>query len=155
MEIELFINKMKDIYSFLIDFIDATDDSYREFISLIEIFEKHKISKNQEEIILLLSLISELADNHHRMPNFFEKIEKIIQYLTKNVESMISYFMPNYTKYNKRIIFLILEKKFIKPNESFIKEYLQYKSHSEIYYYLYQVMKEFLEEYKNKSKKKF
>ena len=86
MEIEPLVKKMKDIYSSLIDFIDATDDSNAEFQSLIEILEKQKISKNQEEIKLLFSLISKLADNHHRTPNFFDKIEKIFQYLTKYVE---------------------------------------------------------------------
>ena len=160
MEIEGLVKKMKDIYTALIDFIEATDDSDAEYITLIEVLEKQEILENKDEVRLLFQLISKIADNHHRMPDFFDKLEKIFHYLIKDIPSKISYFIPNYRKYNKRILFLLLEKRFVKPDETFLIQYLQSKEVKkisllfdqketnlfQIYYYLYPKMREFLEE---------
>ena len=127
MEIESLIKKMKDINSALIDFIEATDDHEVEFKTLIDFFEKQQILENKDEIQLSFQLISKISDNHHRTSDFFDKLEKIFKYLIKDIPSPISYFIPDYTNYNKRILFLLLEKGFIKPDETFLNQYLQSK----------------------------
>ena len=144
---------MKDIYSPLIDFIEATDVQDAEIQALIEVLEKQNKLENKNEIQLLFRLISKITDNHHQAPDFFIKLEKIFQYLIKDYPSPISYFIPDYTEYNKRILFLLLEKGFVKPDEPFLKQYLQSQpvnkkesNISQAYYYLYPKMKEFLEE---------
>ena len=128
MEIEAFIKKMKDIYSPLIDFIDATDDQDAEFKALIDVLEMQEILENQNEIQLLFLLISKITDNHHQAPDFFNKLEKIFQFLIKDNPLPISYYIPDYTKYNKRILFLLLEKGFVKPDETFLNKYLKNKN---------------------------
>ena len=138
------ITKMKDIYSALIDFIEATDDHDSQFKTLIETIEDQEILENKEEIQLLFQLISKISDNHHRSSDFFDKLEKIFRYLIKDAPSTITYFIPDYLNYNKRILFLLLEKGFVKPDEIFLNQYLQSKSTnntkepnlSQVYYYL-------------------
>lgn len=44
------LKKIKDIYTILIDFIEATDDFDAEFDILITIFEKTLILRNYKEI---------------------------------------------------------------------------------------------------------
>lgn len=118
-EIEAIIQKMKYCYSALLNFIDASDDTENEYEKLINIFENQKILENKGEIILLFQLISKISDNHHRTTQFFEKLEKIFNYLIKDSSSYISTFFNDYKNYNKRLIFLLLETKLIKPDEPF------------------------------------
>ena len=136
MEIEPFIKKMKDIYSCFMAFIDTTDVCDVEFQELYEILEKKEILQNQDEVRLLFQLISKIADNYHRTPDFFEKLEKIFRYLIKDSPLPISYFIPDYINYNNRILFFLLKKKFIKPDESFINHYLQNKQNKYIIIYI-------------------
>ena len=132
MEIEALIKKMKDIYSPLIDFIEATDDQDAEFQALIEVLEKHEILENKDEVRLLFQLISKISDNHHRTSDFFDKLSKIFQYLIKDIPSTISDFIPDYTKYNKRIVYFLLEKGFVKPDKPFLNQYLNNRNQSSI-----------------------
>lgn len=111
MEIEAFINSMKDIYSALLSYIDANDGSDREFQSLIEILKKTEIHQNKEKVRLIFQLISKIADNHFRLPDFLSKLEKLFNYLIKDKSYPISDFITDYLNYNKLVLFLLLEKK--------------------------------------------
>ena len=53
METEALIKKMKDIYSALLDFIEATDDHRTEFQILIDFLEDYKILESKDEVQLL------------------------------------------------------------------------------------------------------
>ena len=81
--------------------------------------------------------------------------------MIKDIPSPISYFIPNYTKYNKGILFLLLEKGFVEPDETFLNQYLRSKpvykrfgsinnkkepDMSQTFYYLYPKMKNYLDE---------
>ena len=91
MKIDAFIKEMKSIYSLLIDFIDATEDIDSEFKALIDFLDEQQIFQNQEDVRLLFQLISKITDNHHRPSDFFDKLDKIFQYLIKEFPSPISY----------------------------------------------------------------
>ena len=147
MEIESFITTMKTIYASLIDFIES-DDSESEYITLIKTFNEQKIVENTEIVRLLFQLILKISNDHNRGPDFFDKLEKIFRYLIKDKSLSISNFVPDYTSYNKRVLFFLLEKELIKPDESFLKDYLcdEYQS----LFYLYPKMKKFLGEQKQK-----
>ena len=106
MDINALIKKMKDNYSPLMNFIEATDDVDAEFKELIEILDRKEILQKQEEVRLLFQLISKIADNHNRTSDFFDKIEKIFQSLIKDPCLPISY-LHNYVEYNKRLFFLL------------------------------------------------
>ena len=110
-EIQHFVQKMNDIYSTLLNFNDSRDDTKDKFEKLIKAFEKHKILEKEGEIILLFQLISKISDNHHQTSNFYDKLEKIFRYLIKDAPSSISKFIADYTNYNKRLLFFLLEKK--------------------------------------------
>ena len=135
---------MKEINSALLNFIEADDDSEDKFKKLIKILENQEILQ-VDEVRLLFQLISKIADNHHRGADFFDKLERIIKYFTKDTSLPISHYIPDYTNYNERFIYLLLEKKLIKPDDLFINQYLQNEAKNQ-FYYLYPVMKEFLEE---------
>ena len=79
MEIEALIRKMKNIYIGLLNFIESTEDFDVEYEALIEIFTKEEFLKSKDETLLLFRLISKIADNHHRSPDFFDKLEKVME----------------------------------------------------------------------------
>ena len=124
MEIEVEITKKKDLYSSLITFIETSDDSDSEFMPLIEILDKQAILEKKEEIQLLFQLISKIADNHHISPDFFVKLDNLFQYLIKEKQSkLISDFIPDYREYNKRVLFYLLEKGFLIPDQLFLDNF--------------------------------
>ncbi|KAK8850183.1 hypothetical protein M9Y10_018306 [Tritrichomonas musculus] len=159
MEIEARIKKMKDILITLIEFIDASDNPEAEFQALNDKLKEHKILHNDEEVQLLFQLILKIASNHRRLPDFFDKLDQIMQILIQTKPSPISKFIPDFQNYNKLIIFFLLEKGFVIPDQSFLDQYLQRKQtietfsnnplknfQSDYFYYLYPIMKEFIEE---------
>lgn len=152
MEIEDFIKKLKDIYPKFIDFIDNTDDLEIKFQVLIDSFEKHEILEKKEGIRQILKLIAAIANNHYRTTNFFNKLEKIIQYLLKDKKSPISDYIPDYRlNFSKRILFYLFEKEFIEPDESFFRYFFkQRKSNEKLFYYLYPALKKYLSESEQK-----
>lgn len=121
MEIENIIEKRKELYSALICFIESSENNENEFESFIDNFEKQCIVQNKEETLSFFQLLSKLADNHHRSSDFFDKFEKIFQYLKKSTQ--ISEFITDYSNYNKRILFLLFEKNYIKPNQKFFDDF--------------------------------
>ena len=159
MVIDALVTKMKDIYSPLIEFIEATDDHDAKFKTLIEVLKKNEILENKDEIQLLFRFISKITDDHQRTSDFFDKLEKVFQYLIKDIPTPISYFIPDFTKYNRRMLLLLLEKRFVEPDEIFLNQYLIRKDRSRIwnisyesyipityFYYLYPKLKELLDE---------
>lgn len=79
MEIENIIQRKKEFYSSLIDYIETTEND--KFDILIDIIEKLDILCNKDEIISVLNLLSKISDDHQRSSDFFNKIHKIIQYI--------------------------------------------------------------------------
>ena len=144
------------IYTTFLDYIESSEDCEITNKSLFETFEKEDILQNKKEIQLIFQLIIKLADNHHRPSGFFNKIEKVIQYLIQKNSSIISDFI-DYGKYNKRILLLLLEKRFLKPDQSFIDDYLRNKPSNstfsmknfnefQFFYFLYPGMKQYISE---------
>ena len=152
MEYSRYIKNKKDLYSSLIDYIDAFDDSEAEFTVLIEMIEKQEILQSEEEKQLLFQLISKIADNHHRSANFFGKLEKLISFLIKDKPKNISQIIPEYLTYNKRLLLFLFEKEFVIPDQLFLTHYFEQTRSiknfpdSQYFYYLYPGIKKYIDE---------
>ena len=79
METELLIRKKKEIYASLVVFFDDTKKADIE--PLIKKIEEKDFLKNKKESSSTLQLLSKIADNHHRLSNFIDKLGKIIHYI--------------------------------------------------------------------------
>ena len=121
MEIELFIRNKLETYSSIIDFIDSSENT--DIKSFIKNFNNQDIFKNQKETISLLHSLSKIAENHHRLPYFLDKLGKIIQYLIQKIRSDISDFkIYQIFKNNKFILLFLLEQKIIQADEKIITD---------------------------------
>ena len=80
MSVAAYLEVLKSIQSNILQFIDMEDNNEENYQNIITIFEDQKIHENKHEIKLIIHLISQISTNHHRYPNFFSKIEKLLLY---------------------------------------------------------------------------
>ena len=69
---------IKSIQECILEYLDKEDNTEEYYQNIIQLFIDHNILEKTHEIQLIFRLLSEISDNHHRYPGFFDKIEKII-----------------------------------------------------------------------------
>lgn len=97
----------------------------------------------------MLQLVSKIADNHHRSPIFFNKLNKIIYFLIVEMQPHITDFeIYQIFKNNKCILLLLLEQELIQPDTRIITDIMTKhdQNHFPYRHYLYPVIKSFLNE---------
>ena len=88
-----YINEKKNLYNSVIEFLDNSDDlddgndSY--FQELIE-FASNQIERDPKEMVEFLQILKDIVDNHHREPNFFSKINQILQQYSNKIKQTLS-----------------------------------------------------------------
>lgn len=84
MEYQIYINQKKKI-----------SISLMQMKILIKKIKEQKYQEDKEELQLILRLILKVSNNHYRYPNFFNKIYKILEFLSQNIKSSL---ISNYSK---------------------------------------------------------
>ena len=82
---EYFIH-MKEVNDKIIDFVDNEDIGDDDFQELIKDIKGHKLPDNHANFKSLLYLILNIANNHHRRINFFDKIFQILRYFQHEIK---------------------------------------------------------------------
>lgn len=84
MEYQEYLKENKEIYNDLLLFIEheSGDNSYN-YKNLIKNLQNQKILNNPERVTLFLHLLVQISNDHHRLPEFFSKIEKILLFFFK------------------------------------------------------------------------
>ena len=118
-----YLNIMKDIQENILTFLEEEDNSEENFIILKSKFEDTRIKDHLYELLSLLHLISKIGNNHHRFPNFFRKIERILLIFKEDIKK---YFpnseIFNIFKNNKRILLFLIEQQIIVFDEYIAKQ---------------------------------
>ena len=142
------IEKMKDLQSKVLDYIDKEEDMEENYEVLCNFINEEKIHKNGQDLILLLRLLVYISNNHRRSNNFFQKIEKILfEYKNEIIDYYDNVEIFDIFKSNKRLILFLL-----KEDMMIIDEYIFYvmnESYQELKYPQY-----FTPEIKKYAKKK-
>lgn len=105
-----YIKDMKKIQENLLSYIENDANVEEKFQNLNTILDDLKIRENKHELKSLLHMILKIANNHHRGPDFFTKIERLLtvfkEEMTKNFSNseIFSIF-----KTNKRILLFFIE----------------------------------------------
>ena len=89
MELQSYIDKMKNIQKNLLEFIDSEENIEENFQNLTKIFHDENILKSKHKIKTILYILLNIANNHHRTPNFFSKIEKILIFMKDSIKQTI------------------------------------------------------------------
>ena len=86
MEIQQFIESKKELQSIFLSYIDDPNSDENNFQNLIDNFKIQDLFQNQNELKEFLQFITKIAKNHHRQPNFFDQIEKVLLYLENDLK---------------------------------------------------------------------
>ena len=123
MSFQEYLDMMKDIQENILNFFDEEVKSEEYFLNPKTKFNNTKICDNKYDLLLLLHLISTILDNYHHFPNFFSKIEKILQFFKEDIKK---YFTNseifNIFKSSKRILLFLVEQQIIIIDEFIAKK---------------------------------
>ncbi|KAK8891517.1 hypothetical protein M9Y10_028729 [Tritrichomonas musculus] len=145
---------LTNIQSCLLDFIEKEDNNEENFQDLEILFDEHKIKEKKYYLISIFHLIAEIANNHYRSSNFFEKLGKIILFFKEEIkQSFSNKQIFNFFKSNKRLLLFLLEEKLMIIDDYVFNE-ITYGNFSSMYYpqYFYYEIKDFLSQ-KNEGEK--
>ena len=89
-----YVNSKNEFNGSLLTFIDNEQENQDDFLfeSLTQMYDLNEIGKSRDELKILLHMISKISRNHHRKDNFFDKIEKIIEYIKNDIKQTLSNF---------------------------------------------------------------
>lgn len=122
MEIQEYLNEMKNIQLSIRNFLDNDEDDEENFRILTTIFKDQYIHDNKHKLKLLLHMIVEISNNYHRSSNFFSKIEQILLIFKEKITFFYSNWeIFNIFESNKRILLFLIEEKIIVIDEKIIK----------------------------------
>ena len=146
MEIQKHIVARKELYAELLEFIEGDFLNYGIDTN---------IKTNTNELKEFLYVITRISRNHHRDPNFFNKIELILSYLENDIKQKYSNneIFEIFQK-DKRILHYLIKRKIIKIDGNITKKLLKpqdedenkQKSKINNEYYFYPEIKEFIDE---------
>ena len=65
MEIQSYINKRKELYDKLLDYIESSDSEAYDFEILYQIIKSQEILENTKELVYFIELLTSIIDNYH------------------------------------------------------------------------------------------
>lgn len=118
---------MKEVYNIILNYIEK-DNQEQEDNQMISILE----SDNHEYLREILQIVSKISVNHHRNPDFYTNIEKIILQLVPEIkDSFANSEIFNLFKKDKRILLFLFKNKILNIDKSIINHF--YTKSSMIY----------------------
>ena len=119
MNTQKFINKMKNIEKIFSLYFSDEGNIEENFQNIIDFLNSHKITDNKYDFKLLLRFILKIANNHHRTPNFFRKLERIIQIIEGEMKQQFSNLeIFKLFESNKRILLYLIQNQILAVDES-------------------------------------
>ena len=113
MSIQENLEKMKQLQYHILMFLDNQEKDEENFQQLIKIIDDIKIRERQQDLRLLLKLLSQISDNHHRCADFFDKIEQIFRLFKEDFKKFEKSELFEIFHNNFRILLFLFEEKII------------------------------------------
>lgn len=146
MNIQQYIDMMKNIQNQVLKYIGNEDNSDESFNEITVFLENQKIQSDKHVFKSFLYLISNISNYHQRLASFNNKIDQILNFFS---ESIRYYFTNdeifNIFKSNKRVLLFLIEHNLLTIDETiFLK--IQDKEYLKKYYtqYFYPEIKHFI-----------
>ena len=128
MNIEGYIEKMKNIQNSLLKFLEEKVDVEENYDNLKEILTEQKITENKHDLKTFLRLLSKISNNHRRVSSFIEKIERIFGEIKKEIKSRFSNSeIFELFEENKRILLFLIKEDLLKIDENIFSKMTNYK----------------------------
>ena len=118
-----YLSTMLDIQENIIYFLEEEANIEDNFTILESKFNDTKISNSKYYLLSLMHLISKIGNNHHRLPNFFSKIERILLFFKDYIKKYFSNSKVfNIFRSNKRILLFLIEQQLIIIDKYIVKK---------------------------------
>ncbi|KAK8842396.1 hypothetical protein M9Y10_025979 [Tritrichomonas musculus] len=144
MEAKYYVQEKKKLQSIIIFYFEDDCKGQENLVELCNIIETQDFLKNHEEYEIFLRLLNKISKNHQRNPDFFNKIEQIIDYLKPSIIEIFSNTeIFNIFKKNKLILLLLFSKKIMTIDSNIFHYFSQ---SIENIHYFYPEIKPFLKQ---------
>ena len=133
-----YINKLKDLYQTLLEFLENDDDYNDDIKTITSFFENQKILFNRMEFMEFLYLISKISKYHNdNKGSFNNKIQEILLFYKEDLKKKFSNKeIFNFFKSNKRILLFLIKKEIITVDETIANLLcLKYEFKSDHFFY--------------------
>ncbi|KAK8840877.1 hypothetical protein M9Y10_027707 [Tritrichomonas musculus] len=152
MDVHKYIDQKKDFYEFLIEYLENEIEEDSSFDFLIKKIEIVLNLNKVNELELLLHLISIISQNHHRTEKFDRRIQKLLSYLSEEINNSFSNLQVfELFKNNKWILLFLYQKQILNFDDS-ILEFI--KNDSDLCYFFYPEIKCYLDDEDRKKREK-
>lgn len=119
---------MKNIEDELLNFLDHGDHLEENFENFIKVLTKQNILKDKHDLKIILYLIVNIANNHHRYENFYSKIDQILIKIKDQIKRYYSNNeIFNIFKKNKRILLFLIEEQILKFDQKIYQKIMNNK----------------------------
>lgn len=123
--IQEFMDEMKNIQCSILDFLDCEVTDEEIYQNIINLLNDNKVHGDRQRIKLILHLIAQIIDNHHRLANFFEKIEQILFLFKSDIKKYFrNWEIFSIFKNNKRILLFLIDEKILNVDNHIINFFL-------------------------------
>lgn len=80
MSLQKTLDELKSYQDNILNYIkNENDDSDKDLLKLRKLYNEQNLCRNKYDLELILRLLINISNNHHRTANFFGKIEQILQ----------------------------------------------------------------------------
>lgn len=110
LKVRKYVEEKKELYNLLLEFLEESDSINLNFNNLTNFINSKHFLENHEEILHILRLIVNIANNHHHTEEFFKKIEQFIDYQKDKIKQILSNTeIFDSIKSNKKILLYFLQ----------------------------------------------
>lgn len=135
MEIQSFFIQKEEFQDQILRFIDNPSISDYEYDKVTKMIDKFDIQNNIDELREICILLSNIADNHHHSPLFFQKIERIVLYLQSNLKSYFTnYELFQFFQDSKLMLLIFLTNQIIEIDKMIFNTIIEYYSDCYFFY---------------------
>ncbi|KAK8852778.1 hypothetical protein M9Y10_017768 [Tritrichomonas musculus] len=120
---QVYLEQMAKIEESFLDFLDPEVSNEDKFSKFFKLIKDSKICDDLYKFHTILQIIAKIGDNHHRDPNFFNKIFRILRQFKANIKNLFSNSeIFNIFKSNKRILLFLIEEQVLTFDEPIINK---------------------------------
>ena len=115
-DISKYLSLKNELENSLLEFIENSEmvspaiDTNLYFQNLTNLIKAQNIHNNHDELLLFLQLVLNISNNHHRTPDFFPLIERILVFLKEDIKRTLSNSEILEVFLSNKIIILLLLK---------------------------------------------
>ena len=122
MKMQEYIEKKKEFYDSLLEFLENIEYDVDYFQGFIKIIKQEKLEDDCQEFEEFLRLLNNIINYHHRNENFIIKVEQIFDYFSVFIlKNFTNLSIFNIFKNNKIVLYILITRKIIVLDNDIIK----------------------------------